>query len=471
MPADRSSNIQAGSGNVGDATTGFAFAPNVTPGTFDEPSLPPLVAIDEDSMLFPSQEGDTLSLKKTHGRKKPDNHIPRPPNAFILFRSSFIKNRHVSTGVETNHSTLSKIIGLTWQNLPNDERDVWHRKAKLAEEQHRRRFPEYAFRPLHKRKEASTKRKVREVGPKDEKRCAKIAELLVQGKKGKELDDAVKEFDKYHVPEIVTRFEAPITEESFQVGSSGKVRVKEEEVEVIPRSRSSSARRSQGPSSSGSYLPSPLSTEMLPLPSLYPQEHSPQFSTPAFDQFSFGVSPTDDQQFDFGSFSFNSVAPSSDSLYPLDSHSQGVHPLDSTFLQPQQSFGISQPRPQLVLPSLLDISGWSSSHSPTESPSTNAPSMPTTPVYSGTPSNERYSPLAAEPCSDGIVQPKPLSYYNNMEHFRSYQDLTPTYDGPVSIQVDGSHCGYSPMHMQPSVFQQGELDYSAFMPDAATYSL
>jgi HMG (high mobility group) box len=278
-------------------TTGIAFAPNVTPGTFDEPSLPPLVPIDEDSMLFPSQESDTSSLKKTHGRKKPENHIPRPPNAFILFRSSFIKNRHVSTGVETNHSTLSKIIGLTWQNLPNDEREVWHRKAKQAEEQHRRRFPEYAFRPLHKRKEASSKRKVREVGPKDEKRCAKIAELLVQGKKGKELDDAVKEFDKYHVPEIVTRFEAPITEESFQVASSGKVRVKEEETESIPRSRSSSARRSRGPSSTGSYMPSPLSTEMLPLPSFNPQESSPQYSSPSFDQFSFGVSPADEQQF------------------------------------------------------------------------------------------------------------------------------------------------------------------------------
>ena len=150
--------------------------------------------------------------------------------------------------------------------------------------------------------------------------------------------------------------------------------------------------------------------------------------------------------------------------------------MDSTFLQPQQSFDISQPRPQLVLPSLLDMSGWSSSHSPCESPSTNAPSMPTTPVYPGTPLNEQYDPLAASnPSSDEIAQPKPLNYYSNMEHFRSYhdQDLTPTYEVPVPVQMDGSHCSYpSSMHMQqPSVFQHGDLDYSAFMPAVTPYSL
>jgi hypothetical protein len=48
------------------------------------------------------------------------------------------------------------------------------------------------------------------------KRCAKIAELLVEGKKGVELDVAIHEFDKTHVPEIITRFEAPITARAFR---------------------------------------------------------------------------------------------------------------------------------------------------------------------------------------------------------------------------------------------------------------
>lgn len=193
-----------------------SFATNITPSSFNE--LPPLV---DAPHLFPAPVEGMTGRRPAHSKKKPDNHIPRPPNAFILFRSSFIKSQHVSTEVETNHSTLSKIIGLTWQNLPNEERQVWHGKAKAALEDHKKRFPSYAFRPAHTRGKGGTeKRKVREVGLKDVKRCEKIAELLVEGKKGEELDAAIQEFDRTHVPEIVTRFEAPLTVRTYRRSSS-----------------------------------------------------------------------------------------------------------------------------------------------------------------------------------------------------------------------------------------------------------
>ncbi len=166
---------------------------------------------------------DADSTTQRHAKKKAASHIPRPPNAFILFRSSFIKSQHVSTDVETNHSTLSKIIGMTWQGLSDAERQVWHDKARVALDEHRRRFPAYAFRPSHQKPVpgggggGGTRRKrVREVEPKDTKRCAKIAELLVKGLKGAQLDDAIREFDKTHVPEIITRFDTPITESAFR---------------------------------------------------------------------------------------------------------------------------------------------------------------------------------------------------------------------------------------------------------------
>ncbi|KAG2129818.1 uncharacterized protein EDB93DRAFT_1181538 [Suillus bovinus] len=200
----------------------IAFAPNVTPITFNDP--PTTVDTTFEPVLFPTPTGECSSRRPTHSKKRPDDHIPRPPNAFILFRSSFIKSQHVSTGVETNHSTLSKIIGLTWQNMPHDERQIWHAKAKKALEDHRRKWPQYAFRPSHtKAKGGSEKRKVREVEPKDMKRCAKIAELLVEGKKGQELEHAIQEFDRTHVPEVVTRFEAPITARAYRRSSSAPI--------------------------------------------------------------------------------------------------------------------------------------------------------------------------------------------------------------------------------------------------------
>ena len=205
----------------------IAFAPAVTPCTFTEESS--LGIAEPSPSLFPSNQDGAGPKKPGHGKKKADDHIPRPPNAFILFRSSFIKSRHVSTEVETNHSTLSKIIGLTWQNMPHEERQFWHSKAKVAQAEHKRKFPDYAFRPSHVKAKgvggggggnsggtAAEKRKVREVGPKDMKRCAKIAQLLIEGKKGADLQAAVEEFDKNHVPTIVTRFDTPITARSFR---------------------------------------------------------------------------------------------------------------------------------------------------------------------------------------------------------------------------------------------------------------
>ena len=196
-------------------TQQIAFAPAVTPCTYTEELR--VESAGPTPSLFPSNQDNAGSKKPGHGKKKGDDHIPRPPNAFILFRSSFIKSRHVSTEVETNHSTLSKIIGMTWQNMPHEERQFWHSKAKIAQAEHKRKHPHYAFRPSHvKGKSATEKRKVREVGPKDMKRCAKIAQLLVEGKKGPDLQAAVEEFDKSHIPTVVTRFDTPITARSFR---------------------------------------------------------------------------------------------------------------------------------------------------------------------------------------------------------------------------------------------------------------
>lgn len=203
----------------------LSFAPNVTPITFSD-SPPPLVDYPpSEFIMFPPSGEVSPPRRQPHSKKKPENHIPRPPNAFILFRSSFIKSQHVSTEVETNHSTLSKIIGLTWQNMPEDQRQIWHLKAKEALEEHKRKFPKYAFKPVQTKAKGapSEKRKVREVEPKDIKRCTKIAQLLVEGKKGDELNAAVQEFDKTHVPEIITRFEAPITARAYRRSSSAPV--------------------------------------------------------------------------------------------------------------------------------------------------------------------------------------------------------------------------------------------------------
>ncbi|KAJ7472554.1 high mobility group box domain-containing protein [Mycena latifolia] len=79
--------------------------------------------------------------------RRAPSYIPRPPNAFILFRSSFIRSQNVPGRVEGNHSTLSKIIGKYWHALPPAERARWEDKARAAQAEHRRRYPDWRFRP------------------------------------------------------------------------------------------------------------------------------------------------------------------------------------------------------------------------------------------------------------------------------------------------------------------------------------
>lgn len=306
----------------------IAFAPTVTPGTYLDPPSPQ--DPPAESMLFPpTADAPSSSRRAAHAKKKPENHIPRPPNAFILFRSSFIKNQHVSSEVETNHSTLSKIIGLTWQNLPHEERQIWHSKAKAALDEHKRKFPQYAFRPLHTKGKAAEKRKVREVGPKDLKRCEKIAELLVEGKKGAELDAAIAEFDRHHVPEIVTRFEAPITARSFRRSSSAPAPDTEHSNPpfLVATSASAKLRAMSSQPETSTSTPEPNAT-MGSLSDYESSESDGSLCTTPSSPYPTTPFTETNPSFDFSTFSFSSTSPTP---IPSQCDPYGLPPIQTQF--------------------------------------------------------------------------------------------------------------------------------------------
>jgi hypothetical protein len=93
----------------------FTFATEPSPMSYDEPIFsvstgpppPPTMFI----MSPPSSPSLGPARTNSKEKRKDASHIPRPPNAFILFRSSFIKAQHIPDKIEGNHSSLSKIIG------------------------------------------------------------------------------------------------------------------------------------------------------------------------------------------------------------------------------------------------------------------------------------------------------------------------------------------------------------------------
>lgn len=179
------------------------FAPNVTPVSYvapddnstcttPEPPSPTAVA------LFPP----SASIDPPRSRRRVPPHkrrslgyIPRPPNAFMLFRADFVRQKHVPGTIETNHGSLSKIIGNCWRALPLDEKRVWEIKAKHEKAAHKARYPEYRFRPVHNKNKNKDKKDKQPTTIDDERRCEQVAQLLLEGKKGDELAAAVRDLD------------------------------------------------------------------------------------------------------------------------------------------------------------------------------------------------------------------------------------------------------------------------------------
>ncbi|EIN08125.1 hypothetical protein PUNSTDRAFT_143817 [Punctularia strigosozonata HHB-11173 SS5] len=462
MPAARTRDRRADDGQLTWAPvlepkppTTIAFATNITPGTFNDPPSPSLEEPAE-SLLFPPSDTPSTPKKAAHSKKKAPDHIPRPPNAFILFRSSFIKSQHVRSEVETNHSTLSKIIGITWQNLPADERRIWQAKARAALDEHKRKWPSYAFRPLHPKHKGrepdspsadgrkptapKEKRKVKEIGQKDLTRCAKIAELLVEGKKGEELNAAMAEFDKHHVPPtIVPRFEEPLTVRAYRRSSSAPI----PETEHVRKSQSfrpSTPARSSARKRSSSSEPEPANPrddqhEIDPsMPPLVDNPHPwcydvPQFSLPwapsqGMQLCEFAADPH--PSFSFEHYTVNqslstssspagpsyASMPPCDPLAPLTPEVHGsmnmhrARPGDDSSDYGQGSTTLYTPRPLAINTSFLDYRDYRhpSPYSSTPgSPGAFSPGTPLSYDAPGTPSSFVLSPPASGAMLTGFL--------------------------------------------------------------------
>src|ERR1700722_6324905 len=105
------------------------------------------------------------------------------------------------------------LLGMYWKTLPREEREQWEAKAVIAQAEHRKKYPDWRFRPganamaklkvkdgpgtSRKRYHQTRKGKEETDGNENsmEQRCAKIADLLVEGKTGSDLEAAVKEWE------------------------------------------------------------------------------------------------------------------------------------------------------------------------------------------------------------------------------------------------------------------------------------
>jgi HMG (high mobility group) box len=114
----------------------------------------PLINSDPRSSILPNpapiddaQQALGPPAKKSHARRQPEGHIPRPRNAFILFRSDFVAQKKIPASVEPDHRNISRIVGRIWKAMSDEARQPWIEEAKRERERHKRLYPQYRYAP------------------------------------------------------------------------------------------------------------------------------------------------------------------------------------------------------------------------------------------------------------------------------------------------------------------------------------
>ncbi|KAM6498328.1 High mobility group box domain containing protein [Amanita muscaria] len=146
---------------------------------------------DDPSADRCSSSEPTVSQCKPSPRSRSRNRIPRPRNAFMIFRSEFCAEEKISRSVERDHRHISRIIGYYWNKMTEAEKDIWRRKAEQEKMDHLRKYPGYRFTPTVRTKRPA-KRNVKRNGAEDLLRCQLLADLLILGKEGNELENAAR---------------------------------------------------------------------------------------------------------------------------------------------------------------------------------------------------------------------------------------------------------------------------------------
>jgi len=123
----------------------------------EDPDSPPPSYSDIGSPASPSAyiatphraESDPDLSISSRSSSKAQTHIPRPRNAFIIFRSHYyMRAKATQTGI--NQNSLSCAAASAWKALSDDEKRPYRRQAEEEKLMHYRKHPNYVYTPINK---------------------------------------------------------------------------------------------------------------------------------------------------------------------------------------------------------------------------------------------------------------------------------------------------------------------------------
>ncbi|KAJ7226069.1 hypothetical protein GGX14DRAFT_342785, partial [Mycena pura] len=103
------------------------------------------LTVSPSAPIFDTPDASTQPRKKRAPRKgTPPDRIPRPRNAFIIFR---LLAASIPNSVQNDQKRKSRSAGKIWASLSDEQRKEYEKQADHEKAEHRIKYPDYRFKP------------------------------------------------------------------------------------------------------------------------------------------------------------------------------------------------------------------------------------------------------------------------------------------------------------------------------------
>jgi len=96
-------------------------------------------------IIFDHDSPRSSTHSRSRGRDK--EHVARPPNAFMVYRSYVWYTKQLENKDEKNLSCVSRLAGRSWRVLSEQARTPFKQVATIAKREHAERNPDYKYAP------------------------------------------------------------------------------------------------------------------------------------------------------------------------------------------------------------------------------------------------------------------------------------------------------------------------------------
>jgi hypothetical protein len=107
------------------------------------------------TLPLPGQRSRPIDpCRKSHAKRQGPGYIPRPRNAFLIFRCDLVNQDCVPPEVDQGHANISRLAGKVWAALGDDTKVPWRELQKIELKTHRERYPDYRYKPTTSNRKA-----------------------------------------------------------------------------------------------------------------------------------------------------------------------------------------------------------------------------------------------------------------------------------------------------------------------------